>query len=122
MKHKKLLISLALLIVVLLALTITCPKADDHREVIRSEVASAMSQSLQSNGADAFSPFIQSIIVPTAVNLIIVDNYTVCSIGRFEWKGKSSVISVGILGHVYVLSSNERLDKKLQDLVTDETK
>lgn len=54
MKHKKLLISLALLIVVLLALTITCPKADDHREAIRSEVASAMSQSLQSNDADAF--------------------------------------------------------------------
>lgn len=119
MKHKSLLISLIIVVAVLLGLVLTCPKADDHREAIRTEVTNVMSHSLKSTGADAFAPFIQSIIVPAAINMVTVDNYTVCSIGRFEWKGKSSVVSVGVLGHVYVLGNANDFDKKLHDLVAE---
>lgn len=120
MKHKGFIISLGILVALLLALILTCPKADEHREAVRTELGTALSDSFKDNGMDSFAPLVQSIILPAATNMVTVSNYTVCSVGRFEWKGKSHVISIGVLGHVYVLSDGKDLSSKLKDFTSGE--
>lgn len=120
MKHKGFFISLGILVALLLAFILTCPKADEHREAVRTELGTALSDSFKDNGMDSFAPLVQSIILPAATNMVTVSNYTVCSVGRFEWKGKSHVISIGVLGHVYVLSDGKDLSSKLKDFTNGE--
>lgn len=120
MKRKGIVISLGIIVALLLALILTCPKADDHREAVRAELGTSLSDTFNENGMDSFAPLVQSIILPAATNMVTVSNYTVCSVGRFEWKGKSHVVSVGVLGHVYVLSDGKDLSSKLKDFTGGE--
>lgn len=120
MKHKGFIITLGIIVALFLTLILTCPKADEHREAVRTELGTVLSDSFKENGMDSFAPLLQSIILPAATNMVTVSNYTVCSIGRFEWKGKNHVISVGVLGHVYVLSDGKDFSSKLKDLTSGE--
>ena len=40
-------------------------------------------------------------------NLLSVDNYAVCSVGRLEWQGDNKIVSFGLLGHVYTFDAED---------------
>lgn len=119
MKNKVGIAVLSVFATLLLVLLFTCPKADAHREAISNEVELMLSDVLKPTGASGLACLAKSFIKPVATDYVTVSNYGVCSVGSIEWKGKNNVVTVGVLGHVYVLNNRERAYEQLQKLVDE---
>ena len=47
-------------------------------------------------------------VVEAAVdNLVTVDNYVVCSLGKVNYNGKDYVVSLGLLGHIFTVDEDD---------------
>jgi len=68
-----------------------------------------------------------SVFTDAAVNMalnsnITVDDYGIFSLGKMTWDGKSKIVSVGVLNHVYTASKEDikqQLDKGLKDVLPE---
>lgn len=45
---------------------------------------------------------------------LIVDNYFVCSIGRFNYDGEKNIVSLGVLNHIFTMSEEDLL-REMED-------
>ena len=98
---------------VLLALiavaVITCPKKEDHSEAIMKNVRTVIDKELAKDNSSLTEMglnFIGSAIGSSVVEYILenklsVDNYFVCSLGKFELEDKTQIVSVGVFGHIF---------------------
>ena len=57
-----------------------------------------------------FSGSISKLVINNSVE---VDDYFLFSVGKFEYEGKSNVVSVGVLGHVFIVSKG-KIKKELK--------
>ncbi len=105
----------ALLAVVLLSCVcaITCPDKDDHVEALKNVINDALTEEL-SQKADADNELVSlGAMIGTGIggfaldNMLQVDNYFVCSVGRINYDGEKHTISIGILNHVFTPSRND---------------
>jgi hypothetical protein len=102
-----------ILIAVLILFAVTTPDKYDHKEAINSEVSSAVTSSLV--GKVGSWAVLGNIVVSKIVDLTLdsnidVDNYLVFSLAKAELEGKSRVLSVGALNHVWVLFEKKDLE------------
>lgn len=115
---------LAAAAVVFFILLMSCPKADDHYEAVTREVTEALTDSASSlsTGIEMFDviggalgrEIVTQFVGAMATQAVKVDNYIILSVGRVEHDGRSHVVSLGILGHVFTFSSAE-LRKAVRD-------
>ena len=134
---------LVALLVVLLLLVATCPKARMHKEAVADVVSETVGEAFQLDSIPADDPASRSMksfaheatrqIVGVAVDqLLTVDSYWVCSVGRIRYAGKSPVVSVGVLGHVFTVDKadlkalarrySQETQRRLEEKVTREVR
>ena len=115
-----LIIGLAIIVAILLALFLTCPDRASHEDMVKDSMKETVNKTYsKSNGEDPFKAFGQVLatgIINTAVGqMLTVDNYGIFSIGKIHFNGKTKVVSIGILGHVFTFDAND-LERKLNKI------
>lgn len=112
-----------LLIVFALSLVciVTCPDKDAHSDALMKLFNVAWQTELaevginENEGLALFSSALGSGIAEYVIEKqLIVDNYFVCSIGRFIYEGEENIVSVGVLNHIFTKSEEELL-RELED-------
>lgn len=111
-----------ILLAVLVALTLTCPKRDAHLEAFTQEMKTAMANEtgkvLGQNAtplASLATNFASNLLVD---NLLTVSNYGIVSVGRLQWNGEEYPVSVGLLGHVFTVN-HEQIEQKVEQAVRE---
>ena len=107
--HTGCLIGILLTLVVLVAvMVVTCPKTEQHKEVIDNAVKTV---------SNAFA----GKVIETAVdNLVTVDNYVVCSLGKVHYDGKDHIVSLGVFGHIFTVDEDDLREAAEQYYKKDE--
>ena len=126
----------ALLILVLLGgvLVFTCPDRQAHQAAIKQEFNAAMSEKMgSSNGIiesviQLGSKYMMGMAAESALNeLLTVDNYFICSVGRMEFDGREHVTSIGLLNHIFTVNKDDiihaldRAEQAARDIKNDNT-
>lgn len=100
-------------------LIFTCPSADEHKRVLSDVVTSTINDvttsavndstdELTSKALQTFNDvFTKKIISGAMDNLVSVDNYFVGSVGKINIAGKSYIVSVGVLNHIFTLNKDQ---------------
>ncbi len=89
-------------------LIVTCPGTNAHKDAVKNAMTEAVES--QFNESDnsfgkAFGSFVSQLMVNFSLdNVLTVDNYFVCSVGRIHLAGFDRTVSFGILGHVYTVN------------------
>lgn len=118
--HTGCLLVLLLSFVVLIAtMIITCPKAEQHKEVLSTVITATVNDAVNEsdnitgnayldNAFKTVSNAFASKVIQAAVNeLVTVDNYVVCSLGKVRYEGKAHVVSVGVFGHIFTVDEDD---------------
>ena len=106
--------------VALLALLVaTCPSRDDHREAMvgssKDWVSDKVSDSPLGSIFGELVKWAAGNGADLAIDqLLVVDNYFVCSVGHFNVGEKPKTVSFGILGHVFTFGKDD-IEQVLQD-------
>ena len=118
---KKILITLAVLLVFAGVAVVTCPDRDAHKDAIMAVVNDKISDELTAGGdkeAEGIALFASSLgsgIANYVIdNRLTVRNHFVYSTGEIKnFNGENERVSVGVFGHVFTFSK-EDLDKALK--------
>lgn len=106
-------------LLVLLALAcvcvVSCPDKDAHSEALKDLFNTVLTDKLNEEVTDeeeqAYAMFgsmlgtgLAGLVID---NMLKVDNYFVCSIGRITYEDETNIVSVGILNHVFTASAED---------------
>ena len=118
--HTGCLIGILLTLVALVAVMIvTCPKTEQHKEVLSTVITATVNDAVNDNDNITGNTFIDNAfrtvsnafagkVIETAVdNLVTVDNYVVCSLGKVHYDGKDHIVSLGIFGHIFTVDEDD---------------
>ena len=118
--HTGCLIGILLTLVVLVAvMVVTCPKTEQHKEVLSTVITTTVNNAVNDNDNLTGNTFIDNAfktvsnafagkVIETAVdNLVTVDNYVVCSLGKVHYDGKDHIVSLGIFGHIFTVDEDD---------------
>ena len=118
--HTGCLIGILLTLVVLVAvMVVTCPKTEQHKEVLSTVITTTVNDAVNDNDNLTGNTFIDNAfktvsnafagkVIETAVdNLVTVDNYVVCSLGKVHYDGKDHIVSLGIFGHIFTVDEDD---------------
>ena len=94
----KKIISLAVIVAVLVAMVITCPKEAAHYD--------AVSTSLSEKSSVA-KPIVKYVLDKGVKSLVTVKDYFLFSVGSYDLNDKNGVVSLGIFGHVYTFTGED---------------
>lgn len=111
-------------------MVVTCPDSQTHKEklstMVSKSVKEAVSQdittgdNLLSQGLQLVGNILVGKVVDSAVdNMLQVDNYMVCSVGRVSYSGEDHIVSLGLLGHIFTMNQdklNEATRKRYEEL------
>ena len=118
--HTGCLIGILLTLVVLVAvMVVTCPKTEQHKEVLSTVITTTVNDAVNDNDNLTGNTFIDNAfktvsnafagkVIETAVdNLVTVDNYVVCSLGKVHHEGKDHIVSLGVFGHIFTVDEDD---------------
>ena len=118
--HTGCLIGILLTLVALVAvMVVTCPKTEQHKEVLSTVITTTVNDAVNDNDNLTGNTFIDNAfktvsnafagkVIETAVdNLVTVDNYVVCSLGKVHYDGKDHIVSLGIFGHIFTVDEDD---------------
>ena len=118
--HTGCLIGILLTIIALVAVMIvTCPKTEQHKEVLSTVITATVNDAVHDNDNITGNNFIDNAfrtisnafagkVIEAAVdNLVTVDNYIVCSLGKVHYDGKDHIVSLGIFGHIFTVDEDD---------------
>ena len=112
------LVTILLIVGLIVAAVFTCPKKEQHVAAISDKVSSALRDELSedSDGFEALGVLLGSALAtPVIKNSVNVDDYVVCSVGKYSYDGKDQVVSVGAFGHVFTIPK-EKLKQAINEL------
>ena len=118
--HTGCLIGILLTIIALVAVMIvTCPKTEQHKEVLSTVITATVNDAVNDNDNITGNTFIDNAfktvsnafagkVIEAAVdNLVTVDNYIVCSLGKVHYDGKDHIVSLGVFGHIFTVDEDD---------------
>ena len=118
--HTGCLIGILLTLVVLVAvMVVTCPKTEQHKEVLSTVITTTVNDAVNDNDNLTGNTFIDNAfktvsnafagkVIEAAVdNLVTVDNYVVCSLGKVHYDGKDHIVSLGVFGHIFTVDEDD---------------
>ena len=117
---KKFLIIILILVVAAGTCVVSCPDKTAHTEALKGVLNAAFTEEMGGNNSDDPLAMVGSMI-GTGIggividNMLKVDNYFVCSVGTITFDGKTRVVSVGVLNHVFA-PGEDGLRKAVKDL------
>ena len=113
---KKLLLFILILVAVAGVCVVTCPDKEAHSEalkdlvntVLTEELAEGESESESEAGFVAFGSMLGTGIAGIVLdNTLKVENHFVCSVGTITYAGKTKIVSIGILNHVFTADKED---------------
>ncbi len=107
------LITLLVVIGIIVAAVLTCPKKDQHVATLSDRLSSVMNSQLteESDEFETLGVLLGSALAtPIIRNFISVDDYIVCSVGKYTYQGEEQIVSLGVFGHVFTVSK-ERIEE-----------
>ena len=117
---KKLLVFVLTLVIIAGVCVLTCPDRASHSEALKDVLNTALTETISDSESDANLIMLGSMI-GTGIgglaidNMLKVDNYFVCSIGTMPFDGETTVVSIGVLNHVFT-PGKEDLKKVIKEL------
>ena len=107
-------VALIFLVIIVLAMVISNPDKDDHREAIKEQISMAISKQLP-GGDDFLSSGFQMMGKLIARNVIdavldsemVYHNYILFSKSTVKWNGRSHTVSYGVFGHVFTVNEDD---------------
>jgi len=118
--HTGCLIGILITIIALVAVMIvTCPKTEQHKEVLSTVITATVNDAVHDNDNITGNNFIDNAfrtisnafagkVIEAAVdNLVTVENYIVCSLGKVHYDGKDHIVSLGIFGHIFTVDEDD---------------
>ena len=114
---KKFLFFLVFLAVLGIAMMVTCPKVDDHKNAICLVANQAIDEKVGTGSGFTIEGIINvggRMAMKKVAEVFIdsnveVTNYVVLSIGRFTFGNHDDIISVGVFNHVFTFSKDDVL-------------
>ncbi len=106
--------ALVITLIVIMLLAVTCPSKDDHKDALNGDISTAVTNTIvgqQSVWQLLGNFFVSKIVDATLESNLRYSNYLVCSVTRAELNDKKSILSVGVLSHVFVLFNKDDLQK-----------
>ena len=109
-------ISALVIIGLLVAMVLTCPKKEQHGEVLSDRITYVIGDQL---GLDDDLSVIGTMLGGAAAKklldtYLIVDDYFLISVGRSNYKGEKHIVSFGVLGHVFC-ASREQMVRNVEE-------
>ena len=106
MKDKKFYILTIGAALILAVFIITAPNGYKHRDVVKGELHQLMLSRIQGKTAGDIQ-MRKAIIDNTVDHSMYVDDYYVCTISRMGIEGEQIKMSVGVLGHVFLINEDQ---------------
>lgn len=125
MKHqakKKGIIWPILFVAILLVAIVTCPKRDAHKEAVMKEFNTLINQKSndlfedEEQALGLLSTSLASGFVEWMLDANFeVDNYFVCSLGRFSNNKEKEWVSIGLFGHIFLTFDEDDLENAINN-------
>ena len=117
-----LIIAILVIIGLLAAMVLTCPKKEQHVNVLNEKFSYILSDTVDSNDDfKVLGAMLGSAISKQVLNMyLIVDDHILFSVGRLEYKGENNLLSVGAFGHIFTISNKELKRRVEQNKDTQE--
>lgn len=111
----KTLTALIVAILLLALMVITCPGKEEHKEALKSSIATVMEKEMTKDASDNLEMGLATIGTMLATSLVDyyldtgmrVSNYFIFSTGEIQFKGEAKTVSYGFLNHVFTISPEE---------------
>ena len=111
---KKLLLFILIVVAVAGVCVVTCPDKEAHSEALKDLVNTVLTEELAEGenetdaGFVAFGSMLGTGIAGIVLdNTLKVENYFVCSVGTITYDGKTKIVSIGILNHVFTADKED---------------
>lgn len=111
---KKLLLFILIVVAVAGVCVVTCPDKEAHSEALKDLVNTVLTEELAEGenetdaGFVAFGSMLGTGIAGIVLdNTLKVENYFVCSVGTITFDGKTKIVSIGILNHVFTADKED---------------
>ncbi|MBO7469606.1 MAG: hypothetical protein J6T81_05695 [Bacteroidales bacterium] len=113
---KRFIVFLLVLLFIAIAMVITCPEEDVHKERVSLKLKELYSETIVSRvetDDGIMGLFREYVIVGLQLLGVFSDsdtyfeinNYYLCNIGKLKINGKSSIVSIGLFNHVYLIDN-----------------
>ena len=104
-----LIIAILVIIGLLVAMVLTCPKKEQHVNVLTEKFSYLLADSAGADkDANILGAMIGGAIAKQVINAyLIVEDHVLFSVGRLEYKGENNLLSVGAFGHIFTISNKE---------------
>ena len=86
---------------------VTCPDREAHQSALKENFNVFLNNALSKNATEAeaavlFASALGSVLGSLIINnLLVVENYFVCSVGSISYQGKTKIVSIGFLNHIF---------------------
>ena len=101
-------IALVIIAIVVVVLLVTCPKKQAHLDAIDNVYTEAAANQENGNLISTIGNYLGGKIAGTAIKqMLVVDDYFVCSVGTINTKEGKKPLSIGVLGHVFILDKEK---------------
>ena len=111
---KKLLLFILILVAVAGVCVVTCPDKAAHSEALKDLVNTALTEELAEGVSETDAGFVAfGSMLGTGLagivldNTLKVENHFVCSVGTITYAGKTKIVSIGILNHVFTADKED---------------
>ena len=94
----KKLFSLAIVVVLLVAMAVTCPKEEAHYDAVTSSI---------SEKSSVAKPLVKFILDKGVKSFVEVKDYFLVSVGSYNLNDKNGFVSLGVFGHVYTFTGED---------------
>lgn len=100
-------------------LVVTCPKPEQHKEALSNVITTTVNDAVNETDNITGNVFVDNAfklisdtfagkVIKTAVDdLVKVDNYVVCSLGKVHYDGEDHIVSLGLLGHIFTVDEDD---------------
>lgn len=112
-----LIITLLVLVGILVAMVLTCPKKEQHVDALMENLSYILSDTAgHDDDVKILGAMLGSVIAkPLVTTYLVVDDKVLFSIGHFKYNDEDNVVSVGVFGHVFTASKKELKRRIEQD-------
>lgn len=109
---KKLLLFILILVAVAGVCVVTCPDKEAHSEALKDLVNTVLTEELAEGESEAGFVAFGSMLGTGLAGIVLdntlkVENHFVCSVGTITYAGKTKIVSLGILNHVFTADKED---------------
>lgn len=110
-----LIVTILVIVGILIAAVLTCPKKEQHVTVLTEKVNYLLSDTVDpSDDLKVLGAMFGGAIAKQVLNMYLtVDDHLLFSVGHLEYDGEDNLLSVGAFGHIFTIS-NEELKRRVE--------